>query len=161
MLQIALALLGTTEVAGAGSNPVILGWAAELGVAKLGTNYTSDSIPWCGLAMGIVAQRAGKVPPKVLVRALAWASFGEDSPRPSLGDVLVFTRSGGGHVGLYVGEDATCYHVLGGNQGNRFCIARVPKKMLYDCRRPTYTNQPANVRPIQRAATGKVETNLA
>ena len=35
-----------------------------------------------------------------------------------LGDILTFKRNGGGHVGLYVGEDKDCYHVLGGNQGN-------------------------------------------
>jgi hypothetical protein len=42
----------------------------------------------------------------------------------------VFTRSGGGHVGLYVGEDATHYHVLGGNQANLVSIMRLAKGRL-------------------------------
>jgi hypothetical protein len=41
--------------------------------------------------------------------------------------VLVFQRPGGGHVGFYVGEDATAYHVLGGNQGDAVTIARIAK----------------------------------
>jgi hypothetical protein len=41
--------------------------------------------------------------------------------------VLVFERPGGGHVGYYFGEDATAYHVLGGNQGDAVTIARIAR----------------------------------
>jgi hypothetical protein len=37
------------------------------------------------------------------------------------------TRSGGGHVAFAVGEDATHFHVLGGNQGARVSIMRIEK----------------------------------
>jgi hypothetical protein len=47
------------------------------------------------------------------------------APAAALGDVLAFVRNGGGHVGLYVDEDASAYHVLGGNQSDRVSITRV------------------------------------
>jgi uncharacterized protein (TIGR02594 family) len=160
-IQVGLTLLGTAEVAGPTNNPVIMAWVEELGVSWYKQVYTSDAVPWCGLAAGIVAKRAGKVVPVNCLAALAWAGFGEHSPEPSLGDCLVFTRKGGGHVGWYVGEDATAYHVLGGNQGDRFCIARVLKSQLYTCRRPVYSQAPASVKPYHLASSGAVAKSLA
>lgn len=57
MLQEARKLFGTKEVAGPADNPLILGWAKEVGLAK---SYNYDAIPWCGLFMAVVAKRAGK-----------------------------------------------------------------------------------------------------
>ena len=72
-----------------------------------------------------------------------------------LGDVLVFARGNGGHVGIYVGEDFEAFHVLGGNQSDRVSIARKPKARALGARRcPWRINQPQNVRRIHRAATG-------
>lgn len=158
MLVEALKLYGVTEKAGAADNPEILAWAKELGLRS----YTSDSIPWCGLFMAIVAKRAGKPLPAVPLKALAWATWGTKSQHPALGDVLTFTRKGGGHVGLYVGEDDTHYHVLGGNQGDAVNIKRIEKTRMYDVRRFYKTGTPANARPIKlSAATGEVSTSEA
>lgn len=52
-----------------------------------------------------------------------------------LGDALTFKRNGGGHVGIYVGEDSTCYHVLGDNQSNMVCITRIEKTRCSGIRR--------------------------
>lgn len=92
-----------------------------------------------------------------------WAGFGTKAAKPSLGDILVFERAGGGgHVGIYVGEDATAYHVLGGNQGDAVSIARVAKDRCLAVRRcPWKLAQPANVRPIRLAAGGALSTNEA
>jgi len=49
---------------------------------------------------------------------------------------MVFTRSGGGHVGLYVGEDAGAYHILGGNQSNAVTITRIARERLSAMRWP-------------------------
>ena len=57
MLLEALKLYGTLETPGNSSNPIIIGWAKELGIDN---DYSSDEIPWCGLEMAIVAKRAGK-----------------------------------------------------------------------------------------------------
>ena len=43
LLVEALKMLGTKEVVGKAHNPVILGWAEELGRKKV---YTADEIPW-------------------------------------------------------------------------------------------------------------------
>lgn len=159
MLVEALKLFGTLEAPGAKDNPVILAWAAQLGLSK---TYSHDSIPWCGLFMGIVAKRAGKVIPDSLLWALSWADFGKEATGGAmLGDALTFKRNGGGHVALYVGEDATAYHCLGGNQSDKVCITRIAKSRLYRARRPIYAVQPANVRKVKLASTGKLSTNEA
>jgi uncharacterized protein (TIGR02594 family) len=158
MLIEALKLFGTVEGPGTADNPTILAWAAEIGQ---GQTYSHDSIPWCGLFIGLVAKRAGKDIASSPLWALSWADFGKPAPVPMLGDVLTFKRTGGGHVALYVGEDATAYHALGGNQSDQVCIIRIAKSRLYKARRPFYTVQPANVRPIILAATGKLSNNEA
>ena len=56
MLVEALALFGTLEAPGAKDNPVILRWAAELGLTK---SYSHDSIPWCGLFMSVAQSGPG------------------------------------------------------------------------------------------------------
>ena len=130
----AVKLLGVAEAPGSINNPVIMAWAKEVGKARLGISYSADSVPWCGLFMAVCAVRAGLEPPPIAVRALAWAGWGTPVQRAALGDVLVFTRKGGGHVGLYVGEDANAYHVLGGNQGDKVSVTRIAKARLYSAR---------------------------
>jgi len=163
-IQEGLKLHGVAEVVGKGSNATIIGWRDELnqnGVKIAG--YSDDDIPWCGLFAAIVvfrARGAAEVVEKPLW-ALNWAKFGTKSPKPALGDVLAFQRNGGGHVGFYVAEDATCYHVLGGNQSNRVSITRVEKSRCKAVRRPPYRNQPDSVKPYLVNARGAVSKNEA
>lgn len=158
MLVEAIKLHGTVETPGAKDNPVILGWAKEVGLERA---YSHDSIPWCGLFLAVVAARAGKRLPHNPLWALNWARWGEDGGQPELGDVLVFTRAGGGHVGIYVGEDAAHYHVLGGNQHDMVCFTRLAKERLYACRAYYAVGRPANVRPIVLTSIGTISTNEA
>lgn len=156
-----LKLLGTLEGAGAKNNPTILAWADEVG-GNIDDVYKADSIPWCGLFAAVVCKRAGKDFPANALWALSWSAFGVPVDKPGLGDVLVFKREGGGHVGFYIGEDATAFHVLGGNQGDAVSITRVLKARLYAARRPRYTNTPAGVRPFRLAnGGGAISTNEA
>lgn len=157
-----LKIYGVIEKPGSGDNPVILSWAKEMGVANI---YKHDLTPWCGLAMGIAAKRAGKEFPKELkggdiLGARNWTAFGKETPIAMLGDVLVFKRTGGAHVGIYVAEDAECYHVLAGNQGDKVSISRWNKCNLYAVRRPKYINQPSNVRRIILDNLGEVHDNF-
>lgn len=157
MILEALKLYGTKEQPGTADNEEILEWAEELGLQKI---YSADSIPWCGLAMAIVAHRAGKEYPKDPLWALNWRKFGNPSPLPSLGDILTFKRDKGGHVGLYVAEDASTYHVLGGNQSDAFNIIRMMKNRFVEARRSVWSiAQPANVRPIWISADGQISIN--
>jgi uncharacterized protein (TIGR02594 family) len=158
MVEEALKLYGTIETPGQGNNPTILAWAREVGLERV---YTADSIPWCGLFMAVVAQRAGKPLPTSPLWALSWAKFGVDGGQPQLGDVLTFVRPGGGHVMLYVGEDEIAYHGIGGNQHDCVCFTRVAKERLYRVRRPAYVNMPATAQPHILAASGALSTNEA
>ena len=155
----ALSLYGTRETAGAANNPAILAWAREVG---LQASYTADSVPWCGLFVALVVKRAGFEPVAAPLWARNWATFGTAAPKASLGDVLVFVRDGGGHVGLYVGEDASSFFVLGGNQGDQVSIVRIAKSRCIAVRRcPWKLAQPSNVRPIRLAAGGALSQNEA
>lgn len=163
VIQEALNLYGIYEWRGDDHNPAILQWAKDLG-SYVGIDYNRDEIPWCGLYVGICVHRADFTPPKILVRAKEWLKFGTviDRADASLGDVLVFERKGGGHVGFYVGHDDTHYHVLGGNQSNQVNIMRLDKKRCIGVRRcPWKFRQPDSVVPIKLANVGKVSDNEA
>lgn len=142
MVTEALEEFGVRETLGPADTPKIMEWARECGVA----GYDADAIPWCGLFMALVARRAGKVVPAGPLWALNWAKFGEPGGQPELGDVLVFVRPGGGHVGLYIGEGATTYYVLGGNQSDSVCITQIEKTRLHAVRQPPYRAKPASAR---------------
>mgnify|MGYP003646658215 CR=1 FL=1 len=159
LLVEAVKLLGTKEVVGKVHNPVILGWAKEVGLSKV---YTADEIPWCGLAVAYAAHKAGVTVVEKPLWALSWANYGTKVSEPMLGDILTFKRDGGGHVGIYVGEDKDCYHVLGGNQGNAMSVSRIVKSRLYQARRTKWkVAQPANVRKVILDAKGAISKNEA
>lgn len=176
MLVEALKLFGTLEAAGPANNSTILAWADEI-APGLGTSYavwaagwySQDSVAWCGLFMAVVAQRANpdnrpeRRPPEKFLSAAEWAKWGTgvNMANASLGDVLVFKRDGGGHVGLYVGDDAEAFHVLGGNQSDKVCITRIAKARCAAVRRPLYLAKPANVRPIRMGVAGPLSKNEA
>lgn len=154
-----LEIYGTREVPGEADNPDILEWARETGLQR---EYRHDSVAWCGLAMAVVAKRAGKELPPNPLWALNWAQFGKKvADGAKLGDVLVFKRNGGGHVALCVGEDNDCYHCLGGNQSDMVNIVRKPKNRVYAIRRPLYINQPANVRKVALSDSGGIDNQEA
>lgn len=155
-LMAARALLGTREAAGSANSPTILGWAKRLGMKVLGIVYKADSVPWCGLFVAHCLREAGVdlAEMKVGVRAKAWATWGAPigADRLAPGAILVFDREGGGHVAFYVGEDATHYHLLGGNQGDAVSIMRLAKSRCIARRWPR--GWPVIGRPAQMSAAG-------
>jgi uncharacterized protein (TIGR02594 family) len=151
--------IGTKEIVGKQHNPTILSWAKALGLEKV---YTNDEIPWCGLFVAYCAHAAGLDVVKHPLWALNWNKYGNVAKVAMLGDVLTFTRNGGGHVGFYVGEDATHYHVLGGNQNNSVSVSRIEKSRLSQARRTAWKiAQPASVRVVHLEAKGVITTNEA
>ena len=155
----ALKLFGTREIVGPQHSPQIMNWAKKLGMSSI---YTMDETPWCGLFAAVVVSNAGYAPVTGALRALNWATWGVKADQASRGDVLVFKRPGGGHVGFYAGEDAGTYYVLGGNQGNSVCITRIAKTRCVAVRRsPFKVGQPAEVMPIWRTTGGEVSVNEA
>jgi uncharacterized protein (TIGR02594 family) len=158
----ALALIGVAEIVGKGSNRTIIGWRDELNQAGVKiAGFSDDDIPWCGLFAAIVVQRADKRGVESPLWARNWAKFGKGVTPAGLGDVLVFVRNGGGHVGFYVAEDATAYHVLGGNQANKVSITRIAKDRCIAIRRPIYNVAPSSVKPYRVAAGGALSRNEA
>jgi len=152
-------LLGVKETLGKDNNPTILAWADKLGLKKV---YTADEIPWCGLFIAYVCFLAGKQPVKDPLWARNWLNYGSPETTAMLGDILVFSRGNSGHVGIYVGEDDKCYHVLGGNQGDQVSIVRIQKVRCIGIRRTKWTvSQPSNVRVIKINGTGLVSENEA
>lgn len=159
MLREMLAMYGTKEVPGEKNSPVIMGWAEETN-----TTYPGDATAWCGLATSVAAKRAGwpYFPGKNALWARNWALWEQNVPieRAMLGDVLVFSRGSGGHVGLYVGEDDTHYHVLGGNQSDTVNIVRIEKSRCIAVRSAKWKiAQPRNVRKVFLSASGAPVSN--
>lgn len=158
ILDEAVKLYGTREIVGKQHSKEILSWAKELGLEK---TYTNDEIPWCGLFLAIIVKRAGFEVVKNPLWARSWNDFGTKQAKAMLGDVLVFTRpGGGGHVGIYVGEDDTCYHVLGGNQNNMVNTTRILKSRCIGIRRCNWrVSQPKNVRVIKLSGDGQISAD--
>ena len=157
----ALRLKGVHETEGGASNPVILDWARHLS-AWVANVYKSDATPWCGLFVGHVM--AATLPSEPLpsnpLSALAWRTFGKPLAKRAIGAVCVFSRTGGGHVALYVGEDADALHVLGGNQSDSVDVTRVAKERLVAVRWPVTFPMPTGG-PVAQAALGGVSRNEA
>lgn len=152
---------GIKETPGSANNPIIMKWAKDLGISW----YTQDSIPWCGLVMGAWAAHADYPYDKnKLLQAVSWANWGTKiaKDKAMLGDVLTFTRTGGGHVGLYIGEDKDSFCVLGGNQSDAVTFTWIAKSRLNSVSRsPFKIGQPVNVRKIYLKRTGALSTNEA
>ena len=149
--------IGVKEIVGKKHSKTILSWADALGLTS---TYTNDEIPWCGLFVAYCCHAQGLDVVKHPLWALNWNKFGNVAEVPMLGDVLTFTRNGGGHVGIYVGEDKTHLHVLGGNQNNSVSISRIEKSRLSQARRTAWKiAQPSNVRVIHLEPKGIITTN--
>jgi uncharacterized protein (TIGR02594 family) len=94
---------------------------------------------WCGTFVAHCLKEADLPFPDAWYRARAYENYGSLLRRERLspGAILIFLRQGGGHVGFYVGEDDTHYHVLGGNQSNGVNVMRLAKHRLFASRWPT------------------------
>lgn len=118
-IAVARRYVGTTEVKGSGTSPVIRKW-----LTSLKAWWTDDETPWCGTFVASCMKEAGMPIPKAWYRALAWLDWGVPVHSPFVGCVVIYSRLGGGHVGFVVGRDEhDRLLTLGGNQGDRVSIA--------------------------------------
>lgn len=155
-MGIARKYIGVREVPGPRHNTTIMSW-----LKRLKSWIKDDETPWCGSYVAAVMQEAGLTYPDMFPRAKAWADYGSRLQTHLLapGAILVFARQGGGHVGFYVGEDAACYHVLGGNQGNAVSITRIAKARCIATRWPK--GEPVTGGPVRLTPNGDVSDNEA
>jgi len=164
-METAKSLIGVREVRGAGDNPTILRWAEMVG-GWARSYYKRDSIPWCGLFVGVCFVMAGIRPSPDALRAKAWAKNWPDGRRlrePCFGSLLVFSRRGGGHVGFYVSEDKHYFHVLGGNQSDAVNIKRISKSRHIATMWPKGKSYEKFMRKgrIYKTFNGKISSNEA
>lgn len=147
-------LFGTKEVPGPKHSGKIQGW-----LAKLGAWWRDDETPWCGVFAAHCMQASNLPYPRDYYRAKAWADYGSrlQPDRLAPGAILVFGRTGGGHVGFYAGEDNTYYYVLGGNQADAVNVVRIAKSRLIASRWPK--GEPVIGGPNRIDLKAKVSTN--
>lgn len=148
-LSIAIAKKGLHEV----RNKSVLSSFLKLGKGTIGDPSVT---PWCGdfvetcIAVALPNEQVLANP----YAAINWLSFGEQTA-PRVGAILVFHRgdpsSWLGHVGFYVGEDTTHYHVLGGNQSNSVTVSRIAKSRLRPGGIRWPKSYPANTRPLVKS----------
>ncbi|MDI6854807.1 MAG: TIGR02594 family protein [Deltaproteobacteria bacterium] len=111
---------GIAEIPGFKHHPDIVA-AHQLTALKA----TDDETPWCSSIMCAWIERAGLKSTRSAAAA-SWRTWGRELPNGAqrLGCIVVMTRVGGNHVGLYLDEDAHGVYLLGGNQGNRVSVRR-------------------------------------
>lgn len=140
-LAVARKLDGVKEFSGAADNPVILDFAKAIGeiftdMKAYSALYRHDATAWCGLFAAYCMASVGYRPPfgngdlNRFLWAQSWAKWGTKLDKPKFGCVMVFTRTGGGHVAFYEREDEGHYYVRGGNQADAVNVARFPKTSL-------------------------------
>lgn len=154
-ITVAKRYLGLKEIPGPKHNSVILKW-----LQKLKAWWADDETPWCGVFVAECLGEAGLPKPKNWFRALGWKDYGvEVSPR--IGAILVFSRTGGGHVGFYAGEDKNNFYVLGGNQGNSVSLTWVNKSRLVACRWPKEADSAEYSKVAMTSKGNSISTNEA
>lgn len=111
--------IGLTEIKGQEHNAEILQWWKDI---KRG-GIKDDETPYCAAFVGACLERVG-IKSTRFEGALSYLEWGVDLTAPIYGCIVVFSRTGGGHVGFVVGEDEKGrIMVLGGNQGDAVSIA--------------------------------------
>ena len=133
-LLLAEAALGTREVPGSGSNPVIEEYYRDSGHPEI----RDDDVPWCAAFVGACLKRAGvQGTGSLMARSyLAWG-IGLDEPR--LGAIAVLSRGSDpalGHVGFWIGARDAHVLLLGGNQADSVSVASFPASRVMGYRWP-------------------------
>jgi uncharacterized protein (TIGR02594 family) len=167
IVSTSLNYIGIREIPGAKSNPIIMDMAKQIGVNGI---YKNDDTSWCALFMCFVCKLADKPLPTYkgdmydYLRAAFFLDYGNHVPKDQIkfGDIGVFARPGGNHVGIIVAESKTTYHVLGGNQSNSVNIAEIKKERLREARRYYKIAPPESAKTLPFIdSSGKVSTNEA
>jgi uncharacterized protein (TIGR02594 family) len=130
-MGIAKKYVGVAEIPGPRSNPTIL---RMLRSTDIGRPYDQTELtPWCSAAVNLIMEEARDIdpridPPTMSAAAASWARYGRELEYGQYGCIVVMSRPGGNHVGFYhdEGEDEEGNYfvrLLGGNQGDKQCIA--------------------------------------
>lgn len=111
--------IGQKEYPGKANNP----WIVQLWKKIKRGGIKEDSVPWCAAFVGGCLESAGIVSSR-FESAKSYLKWGVPLSHPLLGCIVVFARTGGGHVGFVAGVDKEFrLMVLGGNQSDSVSIA--------------------------------------
>ena len=139
-ITIARKYVGTTEVHGPSTAPLIRAW-----LISLKAWWTDDETPWCGTFVAACMKECGIPVPTAWFRARDWLTWGIPLHAPVVGCVVIYHRIGGGHVGFVVGRDEQDRILtLGGNQGDRVSIAPFDRTRALGYRWPASVPVPTN-----------------
>lgn len=124
--------IGQKEYPGAANNP----WIVSLWKAIKRGGIKQDSVPWCAAFVGGCLEAVGIVSSR-FESAKSYMTWGQAIAAPVVGCVVVFSRSGGGHVAFVVGQDkGGNLMCLGGNQGDAVSIAAFSRGRVLGYRWP-------------------------
>ena len=118
-------------------------------MGKVALDVDDDEVPWCAAFACAAIEETGYVSPRT-GRARGFVPGRLMSPCDHrLGSIVVLSSDRGpasGHVGFLAGIEPGKVHLLGGNQGNRVCIAPFQAAkivhMLWPATAPAYTHYP-------------------
>lgn len=135
----AVALLGTSEVAGSVDNPTIVQFFAEVGQDWI----KDDETAWCAAFAGTMLKRSGYSIPDGIetVRARAYnETVGTKVTTPKYGDIVLLNYGNKGvidHVSFYVEDLGNgLVKCLGGNQSDKVKYSNFKKEDIVGYFRP-------------------------
>lgn len=104
-----------------------------------GLKAQSSAVPWCAAFVCWCLEQAG-VRSTRKATAVSYATYGRECGLEP-GCIVVFGKhdedaAGTGHVAFLVGVDVDTVQVLGGNQGNKVCVAARPRSSIVATRWP-------------------------
>ena len=145
LYRVAVGLEGLREIPGEEDNPFIV-WCMSL--TSIPKPYHKDETPWCsallnGLCYLLSLPRSGSA------AARSWLRVGKPVGLHDalIGmDIVILKRGAApqpgpevldapGHTGIFAGYDGDGIRVLGGNQGDRVCVAPFPLEDVLGIRR--------------------------
>lgn len=116
--------MGIAELPGKAQNKRILQYHQATSLKA-----TSEETPWCAsFANWCLAQMGEKGTNSAAARS--FMKWGKPLTKPVKGCIVVFTRTGGGHVAIFDSMDKNFIYTLGGNQNNSVCIRAYDKSRL-------------------------------
>ncbi|WP_019617196.1 SH3 domain-containing C40 family peptidase [Psychromonas ossibalaenae] len=125
--------IGVKEYRGERDNSRIVEYLKS---TSLGTPYNeNDETAWCSAFVNWCVESSGYEGTDS-AWARDWLNWGERTNNPEKGDIVVFSRGDGGHVGFYIEENNNEIIVLGGNQSNAVKISPYPRSRVLGYRKP-------------------------
>lgn len=132
--DLAIHEIGAKEVPGDGDDPRVVEYLRSTSLSN--AESSNDETPWCSAFVNWCVEKSGNAGTDS-AWARSWLKWGKESDTPVTGCIVVFTRgASSGHVAFFVSKTATHIKVLGGNQGDKVCIADYPADRLLGYRVP-------------------------